>query len=396
MQTAPLFGIVTASIFEDAKNPESELSKKLNGENRPIDRWYPEVIHESANAFYGIETIFQELGERCKSEDQKRQLKPFLEAWKKQLQMYVLDCVNLLNGYVMHLKKEDCAVIYSTTDFQVHMEKFGQIQKRLLQLQAHKVYSKKTEKDHVNYCGLFSNLAKFNPDFSRQGRTNVSVPTMISAMDVCRLVYFLSEFFENIRNGLQANKKLYVNSCVGDTAKYLPLMSRSRQKLATIQLRPEEDDNGQARINLIGENHFRGFGLRVDRDKTDDREHLTLDIGSADLEHALDYAKSLGEMSDQHEIVMNYSKIYGARDAGAPEPKYPSVFDMKINGTAGKPYTLGNKVALVSAVAMKNATVNGLRKSEIYLHHSRDPEIAAFTKDFPQIVRMLGEVLTGR
>jgi len=70
---------------------------------------------------------------------------------------------------------------------------------------------------------------------------------------------------------------------------------------------------------------------------------------------------------------MNYSRIYGAKDAGAAEPKYPAVFDMKINGSASKPYTLGNKVALVSAVAMKNATVNGLRKSEIYLHHSRDP-----------------------
>jgi len=350
--------------------PLMQLLRNPERLRRPVDSWLVELVMSADKAEQSVKAFFEHCTSRLErlgcADPERALLQAFLEDFQGDVADIIDGCIHMGVRMACHAQQENCAVYTTVTPFRLprHLHERTVLASRLRQIVALPVYDKYRA----------SQLAGI-----RDGC--IHIPSYMSVIDVTKFTSFLASYWEDLVRGLQP-ESFNNGNLHGKT---------------TITLRGERGANAQPRIRLALRDHpeIDDFNLRIDRE----RDALSLDIGGIHAERALDYATELGELSQQHEVVMSYEGIVDQNGAlsrvadpqerfprGAPKQHYVSVMQSAV-------LSPGEKAALVAS-AVLYAGRGLIHQGEQFSYHLRGrlnkPE---YLEQFDRIAHHMGNIL---
>jgi hypothetical protein len=241
--------------------------------DRPALGWYKESLVLSAAVSAKIDSFF----DRLKSRTTEPELTNFLEDLRSSLQLLVVDCVNIANGFYIHILEEDCAVLLSQAEFNLRdPAEHAAVMQRILQLEQYPVFG-----------GNWG--SRFFPEMKKQSRKRQGValvPCFLSVVDVREFLKFFDRYWTSLLDGLKVSEVHDSEMADHGASTYIKLKGAAK-----IQCRPQPLINPmtgqpmkQARIAILGEGNFAGFDIRVDMNG---RGELELDLGGVTSNEAL-------------------------------------------------------------------------------------------------------------
>lgn len=382
IKISDMVGVTSAYLYKESKEEDSDMNRELNAEGRPYAKWYQEAIEKAQSAYNLIGQFFDGCIARCEGEEEEKLLKPFLEDWKKSIQLYVVECINIANGFVGHLHEGNCAILCATVPFNLPKDQVDKGVEWVLNLERFNIYR-----------AYNPSVFKHARDVKRLPKRNrvLYLPTFVSVIDVLKFLEFFERFWQSVQNGLEPERPytIFLNRKDPNVAKV------KLKGSATLFMRSKPYDGRQARMSIIGEANNRDFAIRVDREN---RGNLSLDIGGVHFNEALAYALDVGNASNEGEIIMRYDEIIGPGGEVQSSRKQrqifvPSVMKSNAKGLDGKPLSMGERAALFAGAIMRQGRIIDLRPGQGFSYHSRDERLDKYKNDFAKIVEQMVEML---
>ena len=334
----PLVGTSAVLLYKESLD---QVKGEESTDKNTMFGWYKNAVEKAVRIdktvgnFFGA---FQAEGPEASLHNQ------FLADWQKEIRLNVAESLNMASCMAIHIQKENCAVLNSA-----------------LFLPPGEEYTFQTAGDEVKALGdlnLFKQYSENVLTYKQKPEQGVLVPLYISVIDVKRFFESYENFWSKVAGGISAKDTAIKPGRNSSTELHLG-------QAGIVLVRPVETATAEARIALNGLSPFKGFNLRVDREKK--KQQVSADMGGADFKHAIAYDRAIGQLSQNKQIIMNYSDMIDDKGKLKLTDKtiYPSIMEFA-------DLDIGNRIALFLALSMKEGEEVGIREKDHYSHHSRE------------------------
>jgi hypothetical protein len=240
----------------------AQLSKAAVENDPRLERQYGEWLFDIFDHVEQSQSALDRYVSRVTGQSSDPLARQFLQDFKADMEDFLVACVHMGSSLAMHAQEEDCAVYMPLTSYHVPSEDASEVKREMSEILALPVYQE--YKKNIQHAGV--------------EKSQVNVPTFLSVYDVREFTSFLSSYLQKLAAG------------------------RMR-----IDVQPVRTAKSDPRIKFSPiDKQFGDFNMRIDYDRHGD---IALDIGGAQYQDALQYARELGEDSRNHEMVMRYSSI---------------------------------------------------------------------------------------
>jgi hypothetical protein len=396
----PLVGATVVLLYDQASR--GELAHYLPGDTGseaeravfvPASEWYKKSVEQAAetsqyiNAFFGkvIDKVITTTGQNSGLTQM------FLGDVRDDLQLNIAEILSYASCSAIHLKKEDCAVFISPIP--VTAPNTSEVKEKVLSLLGPEQHEDGREPIYRKYAGeLFDRVA------SDLKKGKVYLPIFSSVIDIATFVSKYKDFWRQAVDGLGVKKPRLTQVVDGTNAQRIDLGNAASIFFRDTQGINTEGFSSQARISVQGRAAFRGFDIRIDKEK----RGLSLDVGGLDFPQMFAYVKSIADLDTQADCVMGYSRLVN-KGGGLKGHRsfYPSVMESAATYSderdgLEKPLTIGNKMALVAAVGIADGSQMGIRNHNFFSYHTREnvAQNRDYFTNFPLIVKQLKDALS--
>gem|GEM_PF-6794147 len=323
--TAILLARTTASSLSDNPN----YAKMTKGrDSHDAAQWYEQHMIQAEETIGMIDRFFSSLRERVND----TLTESFLGDAQKECELLIAECCYfsflIFNHFMDGLEDRRLTIqlILKDSPFPISSRDYDERERNIINLRnAYLEYLHDKPLDHT-----------FPMPSREQVRETgeIRLPVYVSTDDLTAILGQYRSLWSDLANGVRSNKAVPFKGGYGRLSNTVEIGVQSGSS------------SSQDRFSLRAP----AFNIRFDKDPK--RDVITMDIGSASIDHALACAESFLEQS-----------VIGK--------KVSSVF----RNTAGldeKSVQMENKMALVASVMMNASKAIGLRSTNTISHHSRE------------------------
>ncbi len=371
----PLVASTTLFLYDYFRRLSKPGKKK-------ITTWYENIFENIIEADHHASKFLDTLKYRQNKISHNPQADQFLEELKLEIQRNIGEVMAYTNGYAIS------SLTSQSNGFMVSSMNVG-ISPRDFRYAVQEIYG--LDRGGTHRDGRPTIMSQYAQnifdDNSRLSEEDgyLFMPVCTSSFDGLKYSEFVRDFWKALSPQLDRNSPHQNISFDGDSAKY------RLGDVATLLFRPfpRKSDwkvTAQARMALLGEGKFDRLSIRVD----DEGDRLRVDMGGTTFEKGLAHGEGIllvDEIEPADSVMSGISDVYRfyEKHGFGPSIMKPLEILYSRDGILD-PFTLSDKVALMTSVMHSNAAGLGMRMDSFFGHHSDSLNKEEFRQNFQAIM----------